>query len=211
MNEKALLLKAKDIANNFLLEEYGFTTHATFSVNRRMTSALGRLEIFDYFENDKDVLKCEVNIDYNFDFLKNADLESLTQVTKHEAIHYACLKMKNPFNDGDPYFENELLKHNVVSHASYDNIQDSLSSYHKQFEEDRPHELICISCSQVFKRFKNKPKSLIKYKSFEKYSSCCQGVVGYRNRNTDDITIEDVRQEILFGKNKSIKRMEKIQ
>ena len=56
----------------------------------------------------------------------------LHKILLHELCHYSLAKLGKPFFDGDPYFENELLRVNAIS-SGYINVNRRKADTGTQF------------------------------------------------------------------------------
>lgn len=98
----------KKYANRFLRREYQIELIIPIVINARLSSTLGQL-IYNKTNNRP------VRLEFSKRYLINGDIEDIKKVIKHECIHYALFMKKLPYNDGDPYFEEELRKHNSIA------------------------------------------------------------------------------------------------
>ena len=91
-------------AKNFLKQAYNLDLVVPIEVNSRLKTTLGR---FRYTRTTKKPVKLEFSKNY----IVNGKLEDIQGTIKHECIHYALFMLGKPFNDGQPLFESELVKH----------------------------------------------------------------------------------------------------
>lgn len=146
--------KLTKIAERFLKEEYNLKLTIPIKFNNRLTTTLGRFII------DRNTFKAKV-IEINTKMLANYTEEEIIDVLKHELVHYACFKMNKPFDDGDPFFENELKRLGVNSTNAY--------KY-----RGKVHMYGCKKCKRVM------AETVRKTKKYEKFmTACCHADIVY--------------------------------
>lgn len=111
---KERLLTIDDLeaySNSFLAENYSITLNIPIKRNNRLKRTLG------YFKYSRDKMPLEINLAGKLlDYGTNS---VILDILYHELIHYACFIQGMPHLDGEPYFENELSKHNISSSFTY--------------------------------------------------------------------------------------------
>ena len=95
-------------ARRFLSTAYKLGLCIPIVINPRLSSTLGQF-LYNKTNNRP------VRLEFSKKYLINGNLNDIKKMIKHECIHYAMFIMNKPFNDGDPYFEAELKKHNSIS------------------------------------------------------------------------------------------------
>lgn len=101
------LEKLVQIAKQFTKEEYNLKLDIPIKINNRLKTTLGRYRATRTGEPKQ--------IDVSGKLLTYADDRVAISVIKHEAVHFALNKLNKPYRDGEPYFENELIRLNLPS------------------------------------------------------------------------------------------------
>ena len=101
------------IAEEFL-QNYNLKLDVPIEFNTRLKNILGRV-LYIKKQGEHIPQKIEMSID----FIRNHPKEHITDVFKHELVHYAMCVQGLPFNDGDKHFEDELKKYGIKSTHSY--------------------------------------------------------------------------------------------
>lgn len=95
-------------ARRFLSTAYDMGLSIPIAINPRLSSTLGQ-----FIYNTKN--NRPVRLEFSKKYLMKGKIEDIKKMIKHECIHYAMFMMNKPYDDGDPYFEAELKKHNSIS------------------------------------------------------------------------------------------------
>lgn len=114
---KITMSEIKDYAYRFLRDNYNMRSNIPIERNNRLKRTLGKVGVGNYGK---------FKIDLAGKLLDYGTNEIIKDILRHELIHYALYMNNLPYRDGDPYFENELVKHN--SHSS-DTLQ--VGKYYK--------------------------------------------------------------------------------
>lgn len=93
----------------FLKEHYGIDLSIPVNANSRLTRTLGK---FVFNSETHEAARLEFSKKFMLSEKPSGDK---IKVIKHECIHYALFLTGKPYNDGDPYFEGELVKHDSIS------------------------------------------------------------------------------------------------
>lgn len=104
-------MSQKEIENfckMFLKEQYDLMLVIPVKINSRLSSTLG------VFFHGKGRNKPN-RIEFNKKFMENGSTDDIIQVIVHECVHYALYMLDKPYNDGDSYFEEELIRHRAAS------------------------------------------------------------------------------------------------
>lgn len=141
------LVEIEDFCRDFLFDSYGLSLSIPVCINPRLSKALGW-----FIHNDK--THTPIKIEISKKFLNGGNLDDIKSVLKHECIHYALYVNRKPFLDGDPYFENELLKYNACSTDTIDfKIKRNVRVYSCECQEHIFKALIsrkyrCLKCKK---------------------------------------------------------------
>lgn len=92
----------------FLKEQYDIMLVIPVAINPRLSSTLG------VFIHGKGRNKPN-RIEFNKKFIECGNMDDIIQVIIHECVHYALYMLDKPYEDGDSYFEEELIKHGVAN------------------------------------------------------------------------------------------------
>lgn len=95
----------------FLKEEYNLELTVPVEINKRLKNVYGRVSIFQTPNGKIFVDK----IEFHPGILTTNKYDTINNLIKHEAIHYALIKKGGEFRDNDVEFNLELEKHNVGS------------------------------------------------------------------------------------------------
>lgn len=114
----------------------------------------------------------------------------------HECIHYALYKKGLPFQDGSPYFENELKKHGL-EYTSTGGLTEGWADL---------HTYTCTKCKKIkFMKKDRIPKS--KCPEFNEYlTGCCRskfkykGKIRYSNKKLQELRSKVKRKEEIKNK-----------
>lgn len=96
-------------ANRFLWDNYGMVLTVPIEIDEDFVTEEGAYE-FTYSEPRR-ILIGEFVLIF-------ADDEVVYDVLRHELVHYALHQRREPFADGDPHFEGELVRLGVASTGS---------------------------------------------------------------------------------------------
>lgn len=115
--------KAKEVMNDFLVENYGIELDIPVEWGIDLERKWGS---FLFKEVDQDikfngvsyekgnVLKGSLKIVLNRELIHAKNKDLVNKILKHEALHYAMYKKGVPFDDGDVEFEKEIERKGLV-------------------------------------------------------------------------------------------------
>ena len=101
-------------ANDWLNKTYGISLETPLDINGRLKTTYGRF-LYKKFRDGRTEAKA---VELNKFFVENNEREVVLDVLKHELVHYALFTLGKPCNDGDPYFEGELKRLNIISQTT---------------------------------------------------------------------------------------------
>lgn len=147
--EQRVLEELKKIMHQFTMENYGVPLNIPVRWDGRLKVTWGlfsvkRLKDSGYykgkFRRRGEFLPETMRISLNRSLLTAKNKDVVVSIAKHEALHFAlCVKGK-PFLDGEPYFENELRKHGLVSTSVHRNDLKV---------KQRMYVWICTECREI--------------------------------------------------------------
>lgn len=100
--------EVESYCKSFLKDNYNLELTIPIKINSRLTSSLGR---FIHTSKSRKPLRLE----FSKKFLESGNPSDILKVIKHECIHLSLCVQNKPFDDGDEYFEAELIKHDSVA------------------------------------------------------------------------------------------------
>lgn len=104
--------KLVNFANEFLKEHFNLSLEIPICYNGRLKNTLGQLVISPVTNR---AMKIEVSKKEVIAAFLMKDFSTIEDVLRHELCHYALFLMDKPFQDGDKYFEDTLIKTNAPS------------------------------------------------------------------------------------------------
>lgn len=104
--------KLVKFANEFLKEHFNLSLEIPISYNGRLKNTLGQLVISPVTNR---AMKIELSKKEAIAAFLMKDFSTIKDVLRHELCHYALFLMDKPFQDGDKYFEDTLIKTNAPS------------------------------------------------------------------------------------------------
>lgn len=164
ITEKELIMYAE----NFLQDNYDIELTIPIKINNRLKVRLGR---YKYNGRTDEPLE----IDLAGYLIKYASEDIIYKVLKHELIHYALHVHGLPFDDGHPYFEDELVKHDSVATEVL-----SIGLYYR---------FTCTDCEKVIMTKDRKVKENI----FAYRSACCKADLTYK----DEVILNGEERKVL--------------
>ena len=175
--------------NKFLKDNFQLTGDIPYSENSRLRTTIGRIISKRYtvpygrYNGSNRFEYRESRIEYNSKFLEEATLEEVAAIGKHEALHYACMQLNKPSNDGDAYFEAQLRKYGLPSHRDMRTVGETVNKVTQVYTEADRHYAICTKCGKVVAVWKRKPQ----VNKFGKYASrCCRQSIKYMGKIPKD-------------------------
>ena len=104
--------------------------NGSLEVNRRLKSTMAQTKYIKinhkYIPKKIEISPVYLALYYKYDII------CLHKILLHELCHYSLAKLGKPFFDGDPYFENELLRVNAIS-SGYINVNRRKADTGTQF------------------------------------------------------------------------------
>lgn len=101
----------EDKLETFLRVNYDEDLDVPVRINKRLKNVYGVVNIFQC-PNGKAIAE---SIEFHPGILTTNKYDTINNLIKHEAIHYALIKKGGAFRDNDVEFNKELEKHNVGS------------------------------------------------------------------------------------------------
>jgi|SRR5699024_3555170 len=115
--------KAKEVMNEFLVENYGIELDIPVEWGIGLNKKWGSF-LFKEVEQDikfngvsyekGSILKGSMKIVLNKELIHAKNKKLVNKILKHEALHYAMYKKGIPFDDGDAEFEAEIKRQGLV-------------------------------------------------------------------------------------------------
>lgn len=165
--EQIKLQQLKEIAQQFIKNEYNMELDIPIKINGRFKTTLG-----SYRET---YAGKPVQIDIAKRLLQYADERVTAGVIKHELVHFALKKLNKPYKDGDEYFERELERLKLPSSV---NKERSIQYVGEKYV------FKCKKCDKQLlssiKKVRNETKSFI--------SPCCKSSIRYVKTTIHDGT-----------------------
>lgn len=152
------IAELREIARQFLLEEYGMALEIPIIRNGRLRTSLGR-----FIESTEHK---PLRIEIAEKALKYASKAILVDILKHECVHYALCAKGEPSDDGHPHFEAELKRLGISN--NYDNTYAEYVG-----------EVYVYKCLQCDKRVKGTIKAVHKSLGIGYISRCCRAKITY--------------------------------
>lgn len=108
-------LKLVKFANEFLEEHFNLELKIPITYNGRLKNALGQFVLSPVIDGKRRPMKIELSKKEAVSAFLMEDFSTIKDVLRHELCHYALFTMNQPFNDGNKYFEDTLIKTNSPS------------------------------------------------------------------------------------------------
>lgn len=109
---KVTVNQLKEIANEFLNDNFNMDLNIPIIINKRLSTSAGR---FKGSINPFNSSRISIKIDIASNILDD-NLDDIIKVLKHELIHYALFERNEPFKDSDYHFQETLRRFDLPSH-----------------------------------------------------------------------------------------------